>query len=305
MPPKNIAIVGFGKIAQDQHVPSIAETDGVRLAATVSGRNKSPEGIPAFPTLDALASSNLTIDAIAFCTPPEGRVELARKAIDYGWDILLEKPPGEHSAEVESLSDYAHDKGRVLFTTWHSQYNDAVDEAAKYLQDKEITGLDIQWREDVRKWHPGQDWIWQESGLGVFDPGINALSIISKIIPGRLSLKAAELIICENHESPIAVTLDFGAQYSATFDWRETKGECWEITIHTETQIIQLEKGGSALRIDGETVIAAEPREYQQIYRHFAALLENRQSHVTLEPLVIVERAKKIGTRIKIAAFES
>jgi D-galactose 1-dehydrogenase len=45
--------------------------------------------------------------------------------------------------------------------------------------------VNVIWREDVRVWHPGQDWIWQPGGLGVFDPGINALSIITHILPAR------------------------------------------------------------------------------------------------------------------------
>ena len=33
MNPLRVAIVGFGKIARDQHVPAIAATDGVELVA--------------------------------------------------------------------------------------------------------------------------------------------------------------------------------------------------------------------------------------------------------------------------------
>ncbi len=37
-------------------------------------------------------------------------------------------------------------------------------------------------KEDVRRWHPGQDWIWEAGGFGVFDPGINALSILTEVL---------------------------------------------------------------------------------------------------------------------------
>ena len=40
MSPLRVAIVGFGKIARDQHVPAIAATDGVELVA-VASRNAS------------------------------------------------------------------------------------------------------------------------------------------------------------------------------------------------------------------------------------------------------------------------
>ena len=51
------------------------------------------------------------------------------------------------------------------------------------LKRHHVNFLKVTWKEDVRKWHPGQEWIWQPGGFGVFDPGINALSIVTKILP--------------------------------------------------------------------------------------------------------------------------
>ena len=51
MSPLRVAIVGFGKIARDQHVPAIAATDGVELVA-VASRNASLPGVPHAATLD-------------------------------------------------------------------------------------------------------------------------------------------------------------------------------------------------------------------------------------------------------------
>ena len=45
------------------------------------------------------------------------------------------------------------------------------------MRERTIRTLTVAWKEDVRIWHPGQAWIWKAGGLGVFDPGINALSI--------------------------------------------------------------------------------------------------------------------------------
>ena len=153
MSPKKIAIVGYGKIAQDQHAPSIAETDGLELVATVSRRAEAPDGIPSFATLETLADSNIVVDAVALCTPPHGRAAMAMAAADFGWDILLEKPPGSTAAQVAHLAEYVHGTGQIVFTTWHSQYNAAVDAAAARLQDRTIKSMRINWREDVRKWH--------------------------------------------------------------------------------------------------------------------------------------------------------
>ena len=298
-----IAIVGFGKIARDQHAPSIAHTEGLELVATVSRSASAPEGIPAFPSLDALIASGIQVDAVALCTPPEGRSQTAMAAADYGWDILLEKPPGVSTAEVKALAEYVHSKRQILFTTWHSQYNAAVDAAAQRLAGQDIRAMRIDWREDVRKWHPGQGWIWKAGCFGVFDPGINALSIATKIMPVPLVVEKAWLTIAENHQSPIAVDLEFGPQFSAHFDWRETGEECWQIEVQTAQETLVLDKGGSELWVNGTQIIAQTPREYQSIYAHFADLLQQRQSHIDIAPLKLVEEAQRIGHTHKIGAF--
>jgi len=67
-----VAIVGFGKIARDQHVPAIAATDGVTLAAVASRNARLPD-VPHFTTLEELLRDGPPIDAIGLCTPPQVR----------------------------------------------------------------------------------------------------------------------------------------------------------------------------------------------------------------------------------------
>ena len=96
---------------------------------------------------------------------------------------MLEKPPGATLAEVHALEASPQAKGLTLYATWHSRMAHAVAPAKAWLADKTITRAHITWREDVRKWHPGQDWVFEPGGMGVFDPGINALSILTEILP--------------------------------------------------------------------------------------------------------------------------
>lgn len=305
MQSKKIAIVGFGKIAKEQHFPSIAEIAGLELVATVSRRGEAPAGIPSFPSIDALAAGDIAIDAAALCMPPEGRSEMARSCADHGWDILLEKPPGISVEEVRQLHADVSKAGRILFTTWHSQYNAAVDAAAQRLASQDIVSMHIDWREDVRKWHPGQDWIWDEGGFGVFDPGINGLSIATKIMPNPFSVKHARLTIASNHRSPIAAEIQFTDQISAHFDWREPSGECWKITVRTTLETLVLDKGGSELWVDGQLKIAAPSQEYRHIYARFLKLMQARESHVDLAPLELVEQAFRIGEICQTEPFQS
>ena len=100
--------------------------------------------------------------------------------------MLLEKPPTRDPGRNPDLACIAETEQRTLFTTWHARHNAAVEAAAEALAGKRIAAMEIVWHEDVRKWHPGQQWIWEPGGFGVFDPGINALSIATAIFPGPL-----------------------------------------------------------------------------------------------------------------------
>jgi D-galactose 1-dehydrogenase len=305
-----VAIVGYGKIAQDQHVPSIAGNDRFELAAVVSRNATGPEGVASFRSLPELLQSGLRVDAAAICTPPSVRFEITRGCIEAGLHVLLEKPPGVSLSECEELARLARERDVVLFTTWHAQYNPAVEAAAERLQGRRIASMRIRWYEDVRKWHPGQQWIWAPGGFGVFDPGINALSIATKIFPGALIVREAELFFPENRQTPIAASIRFASpaadgEVTAEFDWRYTEGEAWSIEIETaDGEQMLLSEGGGRLSVGGEEVAAPGHGEYPGIYAHFARLMETGASHVDLAPLRLSADAFLLGRRSTVEPFE-
>lgn len=305
-----IAIIGFGKIAGDQHVPSMAKVGGYELVGTVSRQGVGVEGAPSFTSHSELLAAGLDLDAVAITTPPSVRYAIARDCIEAGLHTLLEKPPGVTLGEVEELAHAAEAKGVVLFTTWHAQHNPPVAAAVERLRGKTIKAFSIVWREDVRKWHPGQQWIWEPGGFGVFDPGINALSIASRIFPGALFVRDAELFFPSNRAQPIAAKLTLEspaatAQLSAEFDWRHSGGEEWTIRAETTDGVsLVLRDGGSKLEVDGEAVPGTGPGEYPSIYEEFAQLVAKKRSHVDLTPLRLTADAFLVGRRTQIEAFE-
>ncbi|HEU0149853.1 MAG TPA: Gfo/Idh/MocA family oxidoreductase, partial [Bradyrhizobium sp.] len=116
-----VAIAGFGKIARDQHVPAIAATEGVTLAA-VASRNASLPGLPHFATIEELLRDGPEIDAVALCTPPQVRRQQAIAALRAGKHVMLEKPPGAAVTELDPLITLAANNSLTLFATWHSRY---------------------------------------------------------------------------------------------------------------------------------------------------------------------------------------
>lgn len=302
----SLAIVGLGKIATDQHVPSVATGSDFDLVATAS-RNNSLPGVTSFATLDQLLQARPDVQAVALCMPPAVRYDLARTALMAGKHVLMEKPPGATVSEVQSLERLAIRQNVTLFATWHSRYAAAVAQTRRHLQSAEIRSVAINWKEDVRHWHPGQAWIWEPGGLGVFDPGINALSILTEILPAPVRITQAMLEFPENRATPIAARIDFrsetGFPVEAEFDWRQTGPQTWDIQVTTAQETLTLSHGGTRLSIDGKTVEIVEKPEYEALYERFANLIHSGRQDVDLAPLQHVADAFMLGRRTVVAPF--
>lgn len=307
-----IALVGIGKIAVDQHVPSLAASEDWELAATVS-RSGAVPGVEAFGDIAGFLAARPDVRTVSLCVPPAPRFAIAEAALKAGRHVMLEKPPGASLAECHALEALARAAGVSLYATWHSREAAMVEPAKAWLADKAIRRLTITWKEDVRRWHPGQDWIWRPGGLGVFDPGINALSILTRILPQPVRLSAARLSFPENCETPIAARLAFaypgGAEMRAEFDFRQEGDQTWTIEAETEAGTLLLSDGGAKLAIDGAPCAAPESDgaalagEYPRLYANMARLVADSAIDMDLAPMVLVADAFLLGERVVVEPF--
>jgi D-galactose 1-dehydrogenase len=299
-----IALVGIGKIARDQHVPAIAGNPDWELAATVS-RSGTVEGVEAFTDFAAFLSARPDVPVVSLCLPPQPRYAYAEAALRAGRHVMLEKPPGQTLAEVHALVALAAAKGVSLYATWHSRMARAVAPAKAWLAGKTVRRAHITWREDVRHWHPGQDWVFEPGGLGVFDPGINALSILTEILPAPVHLTAAELEFPRNRQTPIAARLAFSGGVTADFDWRQQGPQTWDIEVETDAGHLALRLGGNVQEIDGVTREGERSimGEYPALYARMAALVRDGAVDVDLAPMVHVADAMTLGRRVETDAF--
>ena len=210
MRPLRIAIIGFGKIAGDQHLPAINANPRLRIRrqrraarAGVRSRTSRP--------LTALLASGIEMDAVAITTPPS---------------VALRDRPPVHRRRActccwKSRRPSRLARSRILSCLAEARGHDLVHDLARAAQSRRrprrrrrspasASGrCAIIWHEDVRKWHPGQAWIWQPGGFGVFDPGINAFSIITRIFPGACSSDSATSSFPKTRDTPIAAEIEF------------------------------------------------------------------------------------------------
>lgn len=307
----DIALVGIGKIAIDQHVPALAASSDWNLTATVS-RSGSVDGIMSYPNIEAMLAQRPEIGVVSLCVPPVPRFDIAATALKAGRHVMLEKPPGATLSECHALIELAKQNNVSLYASWHSREAAMVAPAKAWLADKTLRRLAVKWKEDVRHWHPGQDWIFEPGGLGVFDPGINALSIVTAILPDPIHLTSATLHIPSNRQAPIAADLTFyhpkGAVVTAELDSLHEGVQSWVIEIETEQGELVLTDGGAKMFINGvETggdVTSTLLGEYPRLYANWAKIIADNAIDMDISPMRHVADAFTLGRRETVAAFE-
>lgn len=307
--PRKIALVGVGKIAIDQHIPALTGSSDWDLAAAVS-RNTVVDGVPNYINMDEMLNAHPEVEVVSLCMPPVPRFAYARAALEAGRHVMLEKPPGATLSEVHTLADLAARAGLTLYATWHSREAAFVKAAKTWLVGKNIESFTVKWHEDVRKWHPNQDWVFEAGGMGVFDPGINALSIVTEILPDPIHLKSSVLDFPTNRDTPIAAQLEFyhphGGIVTADMNWDHTGDDIWQIEAVTDAGVMTLENGGGVLLIDGVVQQGAEDGlsgEYPNLYANMARLVADNASDVDLRPMLHVSDALTLGKRNSVKAF--
>ncbi|MFT4074085.1 MAG: Gfo/Idh/MocA family oxidoreductase [Asticcacaulis sp.] len=300
--PLKIGLIGLGKIAVDQHIPSIRANKSLELVAGCSPRAR-PEGVKAYDDMDAMLAAHPEIEAIAICTPPQIRHEIAKAVIATGRHVFLEKPPAATLGEAEAIKTLAAAKGVSLLASWHSRFAPAVEATRKWVSERPIKSITIHWKENVRQWHPGQAWIFEPGGMGVFDPGINSLSILTRILKDAVMVKGANLHIPVNCDAPIQVEMDMqteaGFPIRAEYDFLQTGVQTWSIYVESAAgEKLTLSMGGTELEIDGKTLIKEKEAEYSGLYAHFYNLIQKKESDADFSPLRIVADAMLLGKRI-------
>ena len=302
-----IAIAGVGKIARDQHIPTIAADPDFTLVGVVSSHATDLD-VPARKTLGDLRAQVPDLQALAICTPPIGRKALIREALDMGLHVLVEKPPAATLSEAETFAALARDAGRTLYATWHSREAAAVAPLREWMASRTVRRIAIDWMEDVRVWHPGQEWIW-EPGIGVFDPGINALSILTRLLDDAPpTVSEAVLRFPENRAAPIAADLTLASEAVAEaidvrFSFDQRGPQTWSITVETDGGTALLSDGGAKLAIDGAPQAIGDRPEYAGLYARFAELIAAGKGDVDLSPFRLVADSYLIGRRETVAAF--
>ncbi len=132
------AVVGYGFAGRIFHSPFVDATPGLELTAIVQRHGDTAAAdYPGTRVLRSVeeAFGDPAIDLIVVATPNDSHVEMARRALEAGKHVVIDKPIAGSSVEVRALIDLATRQGKIL-APFHNRRFDGDFLTVKKLVDE-------------------------------------------------------------------------------------------------------------------------------------------------------------------------
>ncbi len=137
-----IAIIGFGDIAKNEHLPAIQNSDDFTLVAIAEKNEKRRSEIRALvscPVVEKMSDVLLLgAECIIISTPPEVTGQLIREAIKLDLHILCEKPIGVELESVQDLPKLAAASSSKIQVGFTNRYVPFVQELKTLIESGEL-----------------------------------------------------------------------------------------------------------------------------------------------------------------------
>ncbi len=142
MDPLRVGVIGYGywgpNLARNFH-----ELPGSELVAVVDRKDDQLQRARVkYPNItlvkDYKEVLKMGLDAIVISTSPKTHFEIAKDCLQHDLHVFIEKPMTLNSREAEELVDLAKAKGLTLMVGHVFEYNSAVLEMKRYIENKEL-----------------------------------------------------------------------------------------------------------------------------------------------------------------------
>jgi predicted dehydrogenase len=121
--PLKIGLMGYGFAGQTFHAPVIAHCPAATLAAIATSQpERARTDFPAakiVADLDALLALD-DVECIVIATPNDTHFDLARRALEHGKHVLVDKPVTLRAADARTLATLAAERG-LVFAPFHNR----------------------------------------------------------------------------------------------------------------------------------------------------------------------------------------
>jgi scyllo-inositol 2-dehydrogenase (NADP+) len=116
-----VAVIGYGLAGSMFHVPLVSSTPGLSVATVVTGNPKRQEQVrrdcpeaQVLPRAEDLWERAAEHDLVVVAAVNSAHVPLARRAIDEGLPVVVDKPLAATAADAAALVEHARSKGTLL-----------------------------------------------------------------------------------------------------------------------------------------------------------------------------------------------
>jgi scyllo-inositol 2-dehydrogenase (NADP+) len=152
-----VGLVGFGLAGRVFHAPLISSVEGLELAAVVERSTDEAArrypGIAVYRTVEEmLADSSLNFFVVA--TPNATHFEVAKKLLNAGKTVVVDKPVAITSAEIAELAELAAVR-RVMLMPFHNRRWDSDFRTLSQLIREDQLGRLVALQSVFDRWSPG------------------------------------------------------------------------------------------------------------------------------------------------------
>ena len=203
---RNLAALG--------HAVSVWDIEPARL-----GEASAIHGVSPAQSLDSALADRP--DCAFICTPPSAHMQPARRALEAGAHLFIEKPIAHRSDEVPALIDEAGRRGRVLAVGFNLRFLPSLRRVKALLDDKRIgrvLAARAEFGSYLPDWRPGRDYrdnyaVRESLGGGVLLDAIHEIDYL-----GWLLGEVAEVFCAASHVSDLAGDTEDVAEITVRFE---------------------------------------------------------------------------------------
>jgi scyllo-inositol 2-dehydrogenase (NADP+) len=188
------AIVGYGLAGRSFHAPLIASTPGLAVATVVTadpGRREQAlrdhPGAQVVPSPDELWERATEHDFVVVATRNDAHAPLARRAIDAGLAVVVDKPLAPSAEEAATLVEHARARDKLL-TVFQNRRWDSDQLTLRRLLAEGRLGDVLRYESRFERWRPDlRPDAWRETAATAEGGGV-LLDLGSHLVDQALQL---------------------------------------------------------------------------------------------------------------------
>lgn len=159
-----LGLMGYGMAGQTFHAPTIASSGRATLAAIATGQAERAQSdypdAQIVDTFEALIALD-TIDGVVIATPNDTHFDLARRALEAGKHVVVDKPVTLSAADAKTLADTAAAR-KLLFAPFHNRRWDGDFMTVRALIDSGRLGRITHYESHFDRFRPKVPQRWRE-----------------------------------------------------------------------------------------------------------------------------------------------